>query len=258
MAKFAADLIKIKAHIMTTLYQDQSLIECSGIQHTEDAQYIPQAIQLLRNQTLQHFVISIEDDALVEFDDQQDKANRMEFLTTVGDFFEKSMQVAQASPTMLPLMSELVMFAVRGFKIGESVEAAFENAIQQLQEQAKQAAQQPPPPNPEMIKIQAQMQLAQVKAEADKKQSETESMVKLMEMKIQEQSAKSKEEVEKMIAERELSIKELSIQAQRDQLQVQLDFDRWKCEFETAAKIEIAKMQLESKERQTETNKTLE
>lgn len=102
------------------------------------------------------------------------------------------------------------------------------------------------------------MQLAQVKAEADKKQSETESMVKLMEMKIQEQSAKSKEEVEKMIAERELSIKELSIQAQRDQLQVQLDFDRWKCEFETAAKIEIAKMQLESKERQTETNKTLE
>ena len=258
VAKFAADLIKIKAHIMTTLYQDQSLIECSGIQHTEDAQYIPQAIQLLRNQTLQHFVISIEDDALVEFDDQQDKANRMEFLTTVGDFFEKSMQVAQASPTMLPLMSELVMFAVRGFKIGESVEAAFENAIQQLQEQAKQAAQQPPPPNPEMIKIQAQMQLAQVKAEADKKQSETESMVKLMEMKIQEQSAKSKEEVEKMIAERELSIKELSIQAQRDQLQVQLDFDRWKCEFETAAKIEIAKMQLESKERQTETNKTLE
>ena len=132
VARFACDLLRIKAEIICTKYQPQTLIEVSGIMLTDDAQYVKQAIQLLKNEPQRNFQIDIESDSLVEIDQNQDKQDRLEFLSAASGFMEKAIQGAQLMPAAGPLMAEMMLFGIRGFKVGATLEGSFEKAIEDM------------------------------------------------------------------------------------------------------------------------------
>ena len=156
VARFARELLRMKAEVICSKYQPEIILQASGIAYTKDAQYAPEAIALLKNETLRNFQIDIQTDTLVELDEAGEKQARVEFLTAAGGFLDKAVKAGQAAPELQPLLLSMLLFGVRGFKVGRELDNDFE----QIAEQLRQKAQNPPQsqPNPEEMKIQAEQQ----------------------------------------------------------------------------------------------------
>jgi hypothetical protein len=223
VARFARDLLRMKAEIMCSRYQPQTLLDASGIMYTPDAEFAEQAIQLLQNETARNFSIDIENDALVQIDEQTDKQNRLEFLTTVGGFLEKALQVGQQSPELTPLLGDLLMFGIRGFKVGRSLEATFESTLEQMKQAQQQKAQQPPQPDPEQLKLQAEQQSEQMRLQHE----------------LQLEQMRMENDNKRFIAQLQAN----EVEKAKDQefemfkIQKEMEFEQWKIEQQAANEI---------------------
>lgn len=240
VARFASDILRLKAEMICSFYSVQALMDISGIMGTDDAPLAQQAIQLLKTEPLRNYQIEVSTDSMVELDEQQEKQSRMEFLQAAGGFLKQAVEAAQQVPELAPLMGEMLMFGVRGFKAGRPIEAAFESTVKAL---SQPKPPQPPPPDPEMLKIQAQQQQAQQKMQMD--------------MQMAQAKAQSDMQIEQMRAQVDMEIeqKKLEMQSQFEQYRVMIEsqsnqqallqqqgFDRWKAELEAATKVITAQI----------------
>lgn len=129
--------------------------------------------QLIRDELMLSYKIDIETDSTIKFDEQQEQASRVEFLQAAGGFLQQAMQVQNAD--VQPLLAKMLMFGVRGFKIGKELESSFENAIRKLERDSQNPAKQKP--DPEMQKAQAQMAVEQFKAQTEEKRLQIQAQV---------------------------------------------------------------------------------
>lgn len=263
IAMFASQILRIKAQLMSDLYSPQSLVEMSGILSTEDGkdpQRVQEALQLLKSEPMRSFRINVAADSLVDLDEQQEKADRVEFLSAAGGFLEKALPVATQTPALAPLLGEMLMFGVRAFKAGRPIEAAFDQAVQTLN-QPQQSK-----PDPEMQKVQAMQQQAQAKMQADmqaaqikaqtdgqiaqiKAQAQLETERAKMQMQAQVDNNRQRAEAEqhqlKMQNEAQLAQMEAQIKSQAHAFEMSIA--RWKAELEAATKIEVANINSKAK-----------
>lgn len=89
-----------------------------------------QAVQLLRDDKLRTFRVDIETDSTIAADDQAEKQTRVEFLNAVSGFLQQALPAAQLEPGLKPLLSEMLLFGVRGFKTGRHLEAVMEETLE--------------------------------------------------------------------------------------------------------------------------------
>lgn len=171
--RFARDAMAIMGEIIAEHFAPETLAMISGITNLDQAAQanFEAARALLADDVVRDYRIDIETDSTVAVDENQDKQSRIEFMQAVTPFIDKSMQVIQSTPAFAPLMTELLMFTVRGFKAGRQLESTLEHAMQIASEMAQQAQQQPPPPDPAMMKAQADMQMSQQKFELEKQKA---------------------------------------------------------------------------------------
>lgn len=174
VAIFATDILRLKAQVISQ-FDAQTLLQISAADQLsdEDQALIPQALQMLANKPLRNFRIEIAADSLVRIDEQEEKANRMEFLTAIGGFLEKALPVAQQAPGMVPVIAELMRFAVTAFKVGRPIEGVIDQAMEEFKQQQAQP-KQPPPPDPRQIQAQLQAQTAPVKAQAEQARAQAD------------------------------------------------------------------------------------
>jgi hypothetical protein len=118
-------------------------------------------IALLKNDAHRNFRIDIETDSTIADDEETDRAERLQFLEVTSGYIEKIMGAATQAPQLAPLLGEMLMFGVRGFHIGRTLENAFETTLEQLEKMAQNPP--PKPPDPETVKIQGQQQIEQIK-----------------------------------------------------------------------------------------------
>lgn len=213
VARFARDLIRMKAEIMCSKYQPETLVKMSGMENTPDAQLLPQALMMLKDEPLRNFNIDIEADSLIELDQQQEKQDRIEFLNSVGGFMKEAIQ---APPELAPLLGELMLFVIRGFKVGASIEGSFEQFIENAQEQQKQLADQPPQSSPDEIKAQADMQAKQADIQANQ------------------------------------AIEQMRLQSQIEIENMRLQFEKWKIELQESTKLAIANISAQQAQQNVE------
>jgi len=178
VAVFATELLRLKAQIIAG-FDSQTLAAIAAVDQLteEDQQVVPQALAMLADRPLRNFRVEVAADSLVQIDEQEEKANRVEFLQAVGVYLEKAAQVGTVAPGMVPLMAELLRFGVTGFKVGRQIEGTIDQALEQFKQQ--QAAPKPPPaPDPKVeaakitgqakaIESQAEMQTAPIRAQAE-------------------------------------------------------------------------------------------
>lgn len=160
VAKFAQQLIALKAEVIAEHFSPQTLQLMTGRQVT------PEIMELMRNDALRTFRIDIETDSTIKIDEQEDKEARVEFLNTATGFLERALPAYQATPALGPLLKEMLMFGIRGFKAGRELEAAFEQSMGQLGQQQQQQ-QTDPKAEAEAAKMQQDMQIAAEKAKND-------------------------------------------------------------------------------------------
>ena len=233
VALFASELLRLKAQIICTKFQPETILRFAAADQMSpaDQQMIPQALALMQDNPLRSFRIQVAADSLVQLDENQNKQDRMEFMNAFSNFMREAVPAGQASPEMVPLLMDMMKFGIGGFKQAEVMEGTIDAALQQMIAAAQQKAMNPQP-SPEMQKIQAQTQMEQAKVQADAQgqQARMQADVQIEQMKAQ---MNAQLETQRQQHEAQLKMQELAAQEQ---------FDRWKAELEAATKIMVARI----------------
>lgn len=217
VARFATDVLQLKAQVMCGKFNPQTLVAISAAEQLSetDKQAVPQALALLVGEErmqdpaaegpnpLRAFRVEVNADSMIQMNEAQDKADRLEFLVSIGTFIEKATPVVQMAPTAGPLVMEMLKFGVTAFKVGKTVEGKFDELIDKMMQAAMNP--QPPPPDPAVIKAQAEI-------EQTKKEGEITLAVKQQEAQLDER---------KMQREEQHDINKMQIEGQQQQQDAQ-------------------------------------
>lgn len=196
LARFARDTIQIAGEVIAEKFQPETLAKMTGVPLAGDdelqmavAQGNPQAIQqaeamqavvdLIRDDVSRSFRIEIESDSTIQPNEDEEKQARIEFLTAVGTFLGQAQQLLMVPGGQLlaPLIGQMLLFGVRGFRVGRELEEVIEQTMQQVvqamsqpqqgNEQAQQAMQ---------MEMEARQAEQQMKLEATQAQSQAKIM----------------------------------------------------------------------------------
>ena len=228
---FATELLSIKAQIICNHFTDDTIVKISGAMQLspQDQQLIPQALALLRNEAAKNFRVEVTSDSMIFQDEQQEKADRMEFLSAMSGFLSQAVPAAQATPELTPMLVEMLKFGVTAFKAGKGLEGMIDETADKFREQAKMAEGQPKPPSPEQQKMQMQMQIEQSKIQAKQAEMQLQLQIDQQKMQMQMELEKAKQEY----------------QAQENQLKFQLEEQRNAMDREMEIKVAQMKMHTE-------------
>lgn len=108
-----------------------------------------QAMKLLRDKALRHFRVDIETDSTVQPDENAEKQARNEAMTAMGGYIANVAPIVGQAPYMAPFVGESLKWWMRAYKTASTLEPV----IDQMVEEMKKMAQQPPPPDPEVEKM---------------------------------------------------------------------------------------------------------
>jgi hypothetical protein len=220
VVNFATALLQIKAQIICNHFTDDTIIKISGALQLspQDQALIPQALQLLKDEPAKNFRIEVTTDSMIYQDEQQEKADRMEFLQAVGGFLSTALPAAQATPELTPMLVEMLKFGVTAFKAGKGLEGLIDETADKFRQQAKAMEGQPKPPSPEQQKIEMQMQMEQQKMQMQQQ---------IEQAKIQGQMELEKAKQEYQAQENQLKF-QLEDQRNREQMQMEMDLEQTK------------------------------
>ena len=143
---------------------------------------IDAVVQLLRDDRMRGFRIDVETDSMVEADQAKERADRTAFVQALGVFFKEFGPIVVQMPPLAPMVSELLQFAVRSYKVGAQLEETIEKSMEQVQEKLNNPA--PPQPDPA---DQAKIEQAQIKAKAEGDKSQMEGQIAQMEAQFKQQ-----------------------------------------------------------------------
>jgi len=232
---FATELLSIKAQIICKHFTDDTIVKISGAMQLspQDQQLVPQALQLLKDEPAKNFRIEVTSDSMIYQDEQQEKQDRVEFLTAVSQFMNQALPVATQAPELTPLLMEMLKFGVTAFKAGKGMEGLIDETADDFRNKAKAMEGQPKPPPVEIQKLQMQSQMEQQKmaAETQAKQAEAQITAQL--------------EQQKMAAQIEFEKAKQEYQAQENQLKFQLEEQRNAQDREMEMKLAQMKMMTE-------------
>jgi hypothetical protein len=221
---FATTLLSIKAQIICQHFTDETIVKISGAMQLspQDQQLIPQALELLRDEASKNFRIEVTSDSMIYQDEQQEKTDRMAFLSAVGGFIQQAVPMVQQAPELAPMALEMLKFGVTAFKAGKQLEGIIDETADKLRIAAQQSEGQP-----KAMPIELQ------KAQMD-------SQAKMQQMQMQSQL-----EQQKMMAQMELEKAKQEYQAQENQLKFQLEEQRNMMDREMEVKVAQMKMMTE-------------
>jgi len=224
---FATELLSIKAQIICNHFTDDTIVKISGAMQLspQDQALIPQALALLRNEAAKNFRVEVTSDSMIFQDEQQEKADRMEFLSAMSGFLQQAVPAAQMTPELTPMLVEMLKFGVTAFKAGKGLEGMIDETADKFREQAKMAEGQPKPPSPEQMKLEMQMQIEQAKMQADQQKMQMQQQIE--QAKIQGQIELEKAKQEYQAQENQLKF-QLEDQRNREQMQMEMDLEQTK------------------------------
>jgi hypothetical protein len=233
VVNFATALLQIKAQIICQHFTDDTIVKISGAMQLspQDQALIPQALALLKNEPAKNFRIEVTSDSMIYQDEQQEKQDRIEFLSAVSSFMQTALPVATQSPELTPLLMEMLKFGVTAFKAGKGMEGLIDETADKFRNQAKAMEGQPKPPSPEQQKMQMTMQLEQAKMQARQGELQAQAQLEQQKMQMQMELEKAKQEY----------------QAQENQLKFQLEEQRNQADTQMKMQADQMKMDMEVK-----------
>lgn len=148
--------LEVMAEIVAEHFEPQLLMQISGMslptreqiqqaqQQAQQAQAqgqpapdvpkvaIEDVIDVLRRDKSRSFRIDIESKATRAADEKTEREDRLAFVQVINGLLTNTLPAAQANPTILPFVKEMVLFASRGFKVGRQLEETLEDAFDQM------------------------------------------------------------------------------------------------------------------------------
>lgn len=115
-------------------------------------QFLGEVEKLLRDDMARNFRIDVESDTTLEPDQVEEKQTAVEFVTAMSSFLKESAPMIQVGPEAAKMVGEILLYAVRRFDKVDQLEQVIEQAMEAA------AKPRPPQPDPEMMKAKAQIE----------------------------------------------------------------------------------------------------
>lgn len=170
VARFAREHLEIQAEIICKHYDPETIARISSADQfltledgSFDQQTFEAAIALLRDNPLRHFRIKIDNETLADEELTADREQGMQFIQSLSGLLAQALPMAQQMPPLAKVIKEVVLFGVRMFPIGRSVESSIEQALEEM-------AANVPPPEQAAPTGKSPEELAIMKLEAEVKQ----------------------------------------------------------------------------------------
>lgn len=220
--EFVRNGIEKKGELIVELFSEPELVNICRIEdilpELPGAQ--PQQIaQLLRDDPMRRYKLDIETDSMIALDQQAERQQRIDFLTSVGGFIQQVQPLMESMPEATPAFMEMIRFAVRSYRAGKELEGPIDQLAQTIAQKAEAAAQQPPQPDPKVVEAQTRLQIAQAEAQeraqqAQIKQVEAQQRMAIEDRKFALEMEQFKAEQQKTAAELAVQMQELALQAE--------------------------------------------
>jgi predicted transcriptional regulator len=139
-------------------------------------------------------------------DEQQEKQDRMEFLSAMSGFLSQALPAATASPELTPMLIEMLKFGVTAFKAGKGLEGLIDETADKFRQQQKAAEGQPKPLSPEMqMQMQLEQQKMQMQMELEKAKQEYQAQENQLKFQLEEQRNMMDREMEIKVAQMKMN-----------------------------------------------------
>lgn len=210
IAEWITHALRIKAEVISRHFQPQTIAERSNILRTPDAQFAQAAIELIKNEALTDYRITVEADSMAAMDWAAERDAAVQFMQGLGAFISQVAPVAQNTPGAGPYLLRLMQWAVSKFRVSGEIETVLDQAVGAMNQQLS-TPPQPPPPDPKILlekeKIQSNERIALLESQSDKEIAALKATIEMQ---------------------------KLQHQARMDQVQVQLDAMREMLQLSTA------------------------
>jgi hypothetical protein len=263
VAEFVRCIMRIIAEMMTQLYSPEKLMAIVGPLDPADEQYIPQALETLKDDVLSKYSVDIQADSLVQADWALEKEQRAELVNNLSTFIQSNIQLVQQDPAYSTFFFGMLKFAVAGYKGGQEIEGLLDQMIAASEQAEKEAQEnpQPPPPSPEEMKMQLEQQKMQAEQAMEQQRFAMEQEKMQAEMAMAQQKMQMEMAQEQRMGQMRLQLEQaqaqadLAVQQQKAQLDAQLQQQEMEHKSRMFA-LELQMMQVEmefkNRERQME------
>ncbi len=199
-----------------------------------------QVYQLFTDDEQRVYRIEIASDSMVALDQQQDKAEGLELIQSVGGFFEQMKGMIEQYPPLAGFAMTLLQNVTRRYKGGGELDGVFQNAlgtVLQIAQAREQAASQAPPEDPALKQVEASLQIAQMDAQARQNNAMVDAQLK-------QQLAQLDAQTKQAVAAYEAEIKQLEMQNRAAIEQQKLYLQQQELQLKNAAlEVEVMKVQ---------------
>jgi hypothetical protein len=211
VARFASDILRIKAEIQVKHFSPDILIRKSGITYTDNDEWVPQAITLLKSEDGFKWRVEIQADSMAQADYDAEKKDRIEFMSAVTGYMTQALPIAGQIPEMKPVILGMLKWGMAAFRGASDITGMIDKQLSMLE------GKPPPPPKPDPKEIQAQM-----KMQADQQKAQMEQQ------KMQGEQAMKQEEhqMDLQAQQQDIAFKREEMQMRREEMQMELDFKR--------------------------------
>jgi hypothetical protein len=241
VALFATALIQLKAQIICSKFQPQTIIQYAAAEQMSDAdkQLVPEALMLIKDKVLRTFRIEVASDSLVQIDENQHKRDRVEFLQAMGGFLNQALPMGQQAPELVPMLVDMVKFGISAYKQAAPIEGTIDQALEQMKQKQAQAMQQPQQPNPEIIAAQAEQEREQMKMQIDQQR---EQMKMQADQEREQMKMLADQQREQAKVEADLQIEQIKSQNEAALEKQKQDFEAWRVQYEGQNEINVARI----------------
>lgn len=197
---------------------------------------IDAVVALLRDDRMRGFRIDVETDSLVEADQAQERADRTAFVQAVGGFFKEFGPIVAQMPPLAPMASQMLQFAVRGYKVGAQLEEVIEKSMDEVQQKLNNPT--PPQVSPDeqektkqaQIKTQAEVQKASLEGQIAQFEAQAKQQQMAMEAQFEQQRAAMEAQAQKMdmlmkLLEHQQTVREHHLTAQQTERNHELSME---------------------------------
>jgi hypothetical protein len=202
-ARFASDLMRLKAEVICKHFEEKTIVEDSNIQRTADGQnqkLVQEAIALLKEPEEAAWRIEIRPETIAMVDYDKMRQERGEFIGSVATFMQSAAPLAELAPNSMPTLITMLKWAVAGFKGSQEIEGVLDRAIEEMMKAAKEEAANPQPEQPSEAEMAA-------KASAQEHKQDMELQATKHQQEVEKITTKARADIEELRNELENSLK---------------------------------------------------
>lgn len=245
VARFASEIMRIKAEIMIKHFDPQLIIKKSNIMVTGNDEYIGPAMQLLSSEADFEWRIQVNADTMSQADYAMEKQDRIDFMTAFSGFMQQLPPILQSTPEAAPVLVGLVKWTVAGFRGARDIEGMLDKALDGL---IKNPQEQKPDPEAEKAKADAQIAQQQQQMEMQKMQQgamlEQQKAQQEMAMEQQRLAMEMQAEQQRLAMEQQAEQQRLAMERQQQQMELMFTEMMNKLKLESAK--DLAEVKLET------------